>query len=350
MDRAAVWEFMERFVDLAAGAATLYTLAVADRSGLLGVLGDSNPRTAAQVAADADLDTRYTTEILHQLVTARVLDYDPATTSFVLPPEHATVVADDTSPYSMSGWLDMLPVAGGFIDDVAQAARSGGGVPASAFGEQMVHAVARANAPSTRILLTRRWLPAMPDVYARLDSGGRVADVGCGAGTAALTMAAGFPNSEIVGYDVDPAAIEAALAQAAEAELSNVTFAVCSAEEIPLEPGFDLITAFDVVHDLSRPAEAVTRFRRALVPGGTFLMMEPAVEPALEDNIEPRVALLYGVSLLFCMTQSLAAGGPGLGTAWGPEQAETLCREAGFSQFRRLPIDNPFSAFFEVRV
>lgn len=350
MDRAAVWEFMERFVDMAAGAATLFTLAVADRSGLLEVLGDSTSVTVAGAAAAADLDERYVEEILHQLAAARVLEYDPASQTFVLPPERATVIADDSSPYAMAGWLDMLPTAGNFIDEVAQAARTGGGVPASAFPDRMVNAVDRANAPSTRILLTRRWLPAMPDVVARLEVGARVADVGCGAGTALLTMATAFPESEFFGYDVDPRAVDLASEHARDSGLHNVHFEVLSADEIPTDPPFDLITTFDVVHDFAQPQAAVARFRQALADEGTFLMMEPAVNAALQDNIEPRVALLYGVSLLFCMTQSLAAGGAGLGTAWGPERAEALCREAGFGHFVRLPIENPFSAFYQVRV
>jgi SAM-dependent methyltransferase len=347
MDRAAVWEFMERFVEMASGAATLFTLAVADRAGLMGVLATSDPLTVEQAATSAGLDERYVKEILSQLAAAGVLDYDPATEAFVLPPERATVIADDTSPYAMTGWLDMLPTAGNFIDEVAEATRHGGGVPASHYPDRMVQAVDRANAPSTRILLTRRWLPTMPEVVEKLEGGARVADVGCGSGTAVLTMASAFPASEFVGYDLDPRAVEAATAKAAETGLANVSFEVLGAAEIPL--GFDLISTFDVVHDLADPLTALSRFREALNEDGTFLMMEPSVGARLEDNIEPRAALLYGVSLLFCMTQSLAAGGAGLGTAWGPEQAEALCREAGFTHFRRLPVDNPFSAFFEVR-
>lgn len=349
MDRAAVWEFMEQFVEMAAGAATVFTLAVADRSGLLDVLGTSEPITVDAAAASSGLEPRYVEEMLHQLASARVLDYDPESGAFRLPPERATVIADDSSPYAMAGWLDMLPTAGNFIDEVAEAARRGGGVAASTYPDRMVHAVDRANAPSMRILLTRRWLPAMPDVVERLEAGARVADVGCGAGTAVLTMATAYPNSTFTGYDVDPRAIEAAIAKMNESGPGNVAFEVRSADEIPTDPSFDLITCFDVVHDLADPVGAVTRAREALSADGTFLMMEPAVEARLEDNLEPRVALLYGVSLLFCMTQSLAAGGAGLGTAWGPERAESLCREAGFSQFRRLPIENPFSAFYEVR-
>lgn len=349
MERAAVWEFMEQFVDMAAGAATLFTLAVADRCGLLDVLGTSKPVTVADAATTSGLETRYVEEMLHQLASARVLDYDPESGTFLLPPERATVIADDSSPYAMAGWLDMLPTAGNFIDEVAEAARRGGGVAASTYPDRMVHAVDRANAPSMRILLTRRWLPAMPDVVERLEAGARVADVGCGAGTAVLTMADAYPNSTFTGYDVDPRAIEVATEKANEVGRGNVVFVVRSADEIPSDPSFDLITCFDVVHDLADPVGAVTRVRESLAADGTFLMMEPSVNASLEDNLEPRVALLYGVSLLFCMTQSLAAGGAGLGTAWGPERAESLCREAGFSRFRRLPIENPFSAFYEVR-
>ncbi|HVR31412.1 MAG TPA: class I SAM-dependent methyltransferase [Acidimicrobiia bacterium] len=349
MDRAVVWEFMERFVGFASGAATIYSLAVADRSGLLAVLADSTPMTLSETAGTADLDERYVEEILAQLTAAGVVDYDPMARTYLLPPEHATVIADDSSPYAMTGWLDMLPTAGMFIDDIAQAARTGGGVDAEDFGDRMVLAVDRANAPSTRILLTRRWLPTMPDVVARLEAGGRVADIGCGAGVAVLTMAAAYPNSEFVGYDVDSRAVAVARERGAASGLGNVAFEECSATEIPIEPRFDLITAFDVIHDLAAPRAAVARIREALADDGTFLMMEPAVHPDLEDNIEPRAALLYGVSLLFCMTQSLAAGGEGLGTAWGPRKAEDLCREAGFGHFRRLPVENPFSAFYEVR-
>ncbi len=340
---------MQRFVGMAAGAATLFTLAVADRAGLIAVLSTSQPMTVDEVAAAGDLDRRYVEEILSQLTTAGVLDYDPSAQTFVLPPERATVIADDTSPYAMTGWLDMLPSAGEFIDEVAYATRHGGGVPAARYPDRMVHAVDRANSPGTRILLTRRWLTAMPDVVRRLEEGARVADVGCGAGTAALTMAAAYPASFVTGFDLDPRAVELARARRAESGLTNVDFEVVSAEEIPVEPGFDLITAFDVVHDLADPEAALRRFREALGADGTFLMMEPAVAARLEENVEPRVALFYGVSLMYCMTQSLAAGGAGLGTAWGPVRAEELCRAAGFGEFNRLAIDNPFSAFYEVR-
>ena len=338
---------MERFVEMASGAATVFTLAVADRCGLLAVLADGIPRTRQEVAEAGDLDPRYTEEILHQLTAAAVLEYDPATENFSLTPERAAVIADDTSPYSMAGWLDMLPTAAVVVDEVAEAARRGGGVPPGAYPDRMVTGIDRANSPGMRILLARRWLPAMPAVVAKLEAGARVADVGCGSGTAVLTMAQAYPNSTVFGYDLDPRAIEVAKSRAEGHD--NARFEERSIEEIPLDPGFDLITSFDVIHDLAQPLQALQRIRQALAPDGVFLMMEPAVEPRLEDNRHAGAALQYGVSLLYCMTQSLAQGGAGLGAAWGPVAAEELCREAGFGSFRRLEIDNPFSAFFEVR-
>lgn len=348
MDRTAVWEFMERFVEMAAGAATLFTLAVADRSGLLEALADGQPHTVDDLVGAAGLDRRYTEEILFQLTAARVVDHDPSTRSFLLPAERGAVVADDSSPYAMTGWLDMLPTAAEFVDQVAHAARRGGGVASDAYPERMVHAVDRANAPSMRILLTRRWLPAMPDVVERVRAGGRVADIGCGSGAAAIAMATAYPNATVVGYDVDRRAIDTARRRALEAGLDNVSFEERGAEALPVQPGFDLVTAFDVVHDLADPEGVLRRIRDALAPDGAFLMMEPALSADIDDNIDPRSALFYGVSVMYCMTQSLAAGGPGLGTGWGWQRAEEMSRRVGFARFERLPIDNPFSAFFRL--
>ena len=349
MDRDRIWAFMNRFVDFAAGAATIGTLAVADRCGLLRTMAGAGPMTSAQVASAGGLVPRYAEEILGQLTTAGVVVYDPAGGTYQLPEEHAAVVADDTSPYSMAGWLDMLGGAGVMLDDIAEAARHGGGVPASEFPDRMVRGVARANGPSMRILLTRRWLPTMPDVVERLEAGARVADVGCGGGAAAITMASAYPASDIVGFDIDPRALAIAEEDAAAADLGNVRFEERSATDLPTTPPFDLVTCFDVVHDLADASDALVRIREALADDGTLLMMEPAVEADLEDNLDPRGSLFYGVSLLFCLTQSLAVGGEGHGAAWGPVEAEALCRHAGFESFRRLPIENPFSAFYEVR-
>ncbi len=342
LDRDKVWQFIDHFGQLTSATALVGVLAVADRSGLLAALAAAGWVTPEELARGR-YAPRYVREILLALASASVLEHDGE--RFRLPPEHAAVLVDATSPYLMAGWLDLLPALMGTIDAVAAVTVHGGGVPVSTFDDRVVAAIDRANSPSMKILLTRKWLPALPDLVTRLEAGARVADIGCGSGAAAIAMARAYPASTVTGYDIDPRPIERARLEARG--LANVTFEHLPAES--LSNGFDLITAFDVVHDLPDPKATLTRVRQALNPGGVFLMMEPNAGPTLAENMTAYGSLLYSLSVLYCLPQSLVGGGPGLGTAWGPVEAEKICRESGFTQFRRLEIENPYSAFYEVR-
>jgi SAM-dependent methyltransferase len=185
----------------------------------------------------------------------------------------------------------------------------------------------------------------VPGLAARLEAGIRVADVGCGSGTAAVLIAEAYPRCHVVGYEVSSDSIEVARSRAGG--LGNLEFMERAVEEIPTDPPFGLITSFDVIHDLAHPVTGLRRIREALAEDGLFLMMEPNAGSALEDNLSPRGAMLYGVSTLLCMTQSLASGGAGLGAAWGRQRAEDLATEAGFGSFQPLDdISNRFSAFY----
>jgi SAM-dependent methyltransferase len=348
MDRARIAEFLDRFVGYASGATTIGLLAVADRSGLLSWLGEHGSGTVEEIAEGAELEPRYVREILSGLAAAGAVEYVTDDGVFMLPPEHGLFLADESSPYFMGGWLDMLPAAIGQIDRVAHATRHGGGVGFEEFGPGMVTGIDRGNSPSQRVFLLDRWLPAVPGLIDRLDSGMRVADVGCGSGTVPTLIAEEFPASRVYGYDVSVDALTEARRRAEG--IPNVTFERSGANAIPVEPPFDLITAFDAIHDLADPLTALVRIREALGPDGQFLMMEPNASSYLENNLHDRGALLYGISALHCMTQSLAVGGEGLGAAWGRETAEDYARQAGFSRFEPLEdIENKFSAFYLLR-
>lgn len=331
------------------GGATLGLVGVADRVGLFACLAGAGPQTLEQIADRSGLQPRYLQELCSGLAAAEILHYEAATRSFELCDEHAACLADESSPYFLAGWSQMIPSILNAVPGVARACREGGGVAFDAFGDDMIEGIDRSNSPGMRILLTRKWLPAMPEVVERLRLGIRVADVGCGSGAAVLTMARAYPKSRIHGFDISARSIERARA-AAEAEgLANASFEPRGAEALPADPGFDLITTFDVIHDIAQPEHALKAIRRALADGGTYLMVEPDAGHDLEENLHPGGALLYAMSTLHCMTQSLAQGGVGLGAAWGPRRAQALCREAGFTRFERLDVDNPFNAFYEVR-
>ena len=185
----------------------------------------------------------------------------------------------------------------------------------------------------------------MPGLTEKLDTGISIADVGSGAGTAAILMAKAYPDCQVVGFDNSEASI--AVARARSDGLANVEFEEYAVEHIPSEPPFDLITSFDVIHDLADPLSGLQRICEALAVDGQFLMMEPNISSNLEDNLDPRGALLYGISTLHCLTQSLARDGEGLGAAWGRQKAEEYAQEAGFGSFRPLEeISNRFSSFF----
>jgi len=209
----------------------------------------------------------------------------------------------------------------------------------------MISGIDRGSTPSLRAFLISRWLPAVPGLVDRLRMGARVADVGCGSGTAVTLIGTAFPNSQVTGFEVSPEALS--LARDRARGLDNVEFAETDVVDLPIEPPFDLVTSFDVIHDLTDPLAGLRRIRSSLSPNGSYLMMEPNAGSEVEDNLTTRGALLYGISALHCMTQSLAGDGAGLGAAWGRERAESLADEAGFSSFRSLDdIANRFSAFY----
>lgn len=349
MDRPRIEAFLDRFVGYSAGAMTMALLAVADRSGLLAWLKDNGSGTVEAIAAGAGLEERYVTEIMSGLAASGVVDYDPATGIFTLPPEHALFVADETSPYFMGGWFDMVPAVMRQIDGVVDATLNGGGVEFEEYGPDLIRGLDRGNGPSQRVFLVSRWLPAVPDLVPVLDGGARVADVGCGVGTAAILMAKAFPSSQVTGYDVSLDSLEVAASRSDQVE--NVAFQQYSVDAIPTEPPNDLVTAFDVIHDLVDPLAGMTRIRESLAPGGRFLMMEPNLSSSLEDNLTDRGTLLYGISTMHCMTQSLARGGTGLGAAWGREKAAEYAERAGFGGFELVEaITNKFSAFYVLTV
>jgi 2-polyprenyl-3-methyl-5-hydroxy-6-metoxy-1,4-benzoquinol methylase len=348
VNKEAMREFMGRFMEMTTGAAVLGVVAVADRTGLFRELQGQGPLALDEIARRSGFQIRYLEEILATLSAARIVVYDAEADTYDLSEEHAACLADESSPYFLAGWSQMVPALYGAIPGVAKACHEGGGVPFSEFGEDMIEGIARSNGPGTRLLLTRKWLPLMPDMVSRLESGIRVADVGCGAGAAALTMARAYPNSEILGYDVDASSLERARLAAEEAGATNASFERIDGQAIPSDPGFDLITTFDVIHDVVDPLAVLGQIRSALRDGGCYLMVEPVAGDSLAENLHSAGALTYAMSTLHCMTQSLAHGGVGLGAAWGPQRAEQYCRDAGFTGFMRLEVPNPFNAFYRV--
>jgi SAM-dependent methyltransferase len=338
LDRRRVQEFARTlFGHYTSGVLTLM-VQIGHETGLFEALAEA-PGTSAQVAARAGLDERYVREWLGAVTTGGIVEYEPADGRYRLPAEHAACLTG-RSPRNLAPRSATLPMLARRLSGVVDAFRRGGGVPYSAFRPDFTESMDAGWRLLYDGMLIKSFLPLAQGIPERLAEGVSAADVGCGTGHAVNLMARAFPRSTFVGYDIGEDAIERARAEALAMGLPNARFEVLDAARLPDAPPFDVITSFDAIHDQRDPAAALAAIARALAPGGVYLMMEPRASSRLEDNVgNPVAPYMYGVSVLHCMTVSLAEGGAGLGTCWGEETARRMLGEAGFAsvEVREVP-------------
>jgi len=346
-DRAA--DFTGRVLADTAAAATVVLAALGDRLGLFKNLADHGPGTSGELASRTGLSERYVREWLAGMLAAGYLAYDDAQHSYALPAEHVPALATEPGPAFFGGVHQELIGAIQRYDRVAQAFRRGGGIRPADLHPDVWAGGSRFSAQWHQNMLVQQWLPLVPDITAKLQAGGRVADVGCGTGQALIALAGAFPAITASGYDAHPPSVEQARRAAAEAGVADrISFhALDAAAGLP-EP-YDVITTFDVVHDAADPLALLRSIRDALQPGGRYLCLEVNCSDQPASNVGPIAALLYGFSILYCMTTSLADGGEGLGTLGLPEPVlRQLARKAGFTQMRHVEMDNPFNSLYEL--
>jgi 2-polyprenyl-3-methyl-5-hydroxy-6-metoxy-1,4-benzoquinol methylase len=348
LDQAKLEAFVERVV-LDIGTSMRGGLCyIGDKLGIFKALAASGPVTSAGLAEITGLDERYLREWLGSMATAEYVEHDTDTGTYYLPPEHALPLADEEFPLFTGGFLQMVVPTVSVAPQVAEAFKTGRGVTQDQYLPDMYEAIERGTAPWYKHHLVQTWIAALPEVEGKLEQGGRALDVGCGGGRAAITIAKAFPNAGVLGVDVHAGSIERARANAAAEGLDDrVGFEVRDGGELP-SGQFDFITTFDVVHDSVDPIGLMSSIRGALAPGGTYLMLEMNASGEVEGNRNPVGRFLYNVSTLYCMTTSLAHGGAGIGACMGEEKARELAYAAGFTQFRKLPIDDPFSVLYAI--
>jgi len=333
-----------------AGAMAAGMAYVGARTGLFRAMSGKGPMPAEDVVRESGLQPRYVEEWLKGMVSAGYLEYDPAARTYALPEEHAYFLASDGTDHYVGGLFAMVPVLMRVAPRVADAFGQGGGVAFEEFGPECVSVLDLVNRGQYEHRFTDYWLKALPEIVARLQAGGRALDVGCGAGSVCMALARGFPQAEIVGIDPDAESIRLAKTAAKSAGFEGrIRFLAQRSGEIERGEGFDLITICDCVHDLAEPVATLNEVRKLLKPDGALFIVEPRAADRLEDNCNAVATMFYGFSLFHCMTQSLARGGPGLGTCLGPAGTEKLVREAGFKEVKVLEIKSQVSLFYAAR-
>jgi SAM-dependent methyltransferase len=350
MNKDKVKIFADKVYGDMAGAMAVGMAYVGVKTGLYRAMQGKGPMQASEVIAATGLQARYVEEWLKGMTASGYLDYDSGADKYSLPEEHAFLLASEGTDHFMGGLFYFGAALLGAAPKVADAFRNGGGVRFEEYGPECVTALDMINSGQYENRLGSYWLNKMPDVVQRLQDGGRVLDFGCGVGRVGATIAKAFPKCEVVGLDRDAETIKQARAAASEAGLGDrIRFIANAAGELESGKGFDLVTACDCIHDFTAPGRTLGEMRRLVKPDGVLFVVEPRAADRIQDNIGSIPAMYYGFSLFHCMTQSLADGGPGLGTCMGPRQTEALLREAGFGRVEMLDIKSQTNLFYAAR-
>jgi SAM-dependent methyltransferase len=335
------------------GAVTAGMVHLGDHLGLYSTLAEAEqPMTSAELASLAGLDERWVREWLRNQGAARLLEFDE-NERYRLSSEGAAVLATPEHPAYGAGWFQQLPGLIERLHDLPESFRTGRGYDYDAHGPEAAEGIERSFEPWYRNFLVPVALPALDGVVDRLVDGAVVADVGCGAGVAASLIAQAYPASEVHGYEISRHALDRARQRAQRLGLGNLHFHDVRDEPLPSDEGVDLVTTFDCVHDMTDPDHVVRAIRRAIAPEGAWLLVDMKARDTYAENVakNPMAALMYGVSVLSCLASALSEpGGAGLGTLGLPEhRAREMAEAAGFTRFRRLDVDHPINAFYEIR-
>ncbi|MFC5947761.1 methyltransferase domain-containing protein [Pseudonocardia lutea] len=347
MDQDKVGEFLGRFVADIGATGAAGSVVVGNRLGLYTALA-RGPATPAVLAERSGCAERPLTEWLRGQAAGGYVTYDTTTGEFSLTEEQAFCLVDPDGPNVSEAYRLVL----GYLraeELIAESFRTGTGLPWHAHHEDVFTGCAAFYRSGYVVDLVPTWIPALEGVQAKLETGARVADVGCGLGESSVLLAKAFPNSTFVGSDYHSASVDQARKRAADAGVGDrVSFEVASAQGFT-GTGYDLIAMFDCLHDMGDPVGAARHVREALAPDGTWMVVEPAAGDTVADNLHPVGRLYYSGSTFLCVPTALSQpGGYALGAQAGEFPIRQIAAEAGFTRFRRAS-QSAFNAVYEIR-
>jgi 2-polyprenyl-3-methyl-5-hydroxy-6-metoxy-1,4-benzoquinol methylase len=346
----------ERLFGATIGALELFSIYLGAELGLYRALVEHGPLNAADLADRAEIAPRYAEEWLEQQAVAGLLDVEgpPAADArrYRLAPDHARVLADSDDPAHVAPFGHMLAGIGGVLAQVADAYRTGRGVPYAAYGHAFRHGQGHINRPAFTHELPTAWLAAMPDVVARLEGARhpRIADIGCGQGWSTLAIAGAFPNAWVDGLDLDEASIADARSHAAEAGVDGrVRFLEVDATALADHGPYDLSLILEALHDMAVPLEALRAARAATAPGGTVLVVDERVADRFTAPGDEVERMMFGWSVTHCLpSQMVEQPTAALGTALRADDLRALAAEAGFGRVEVLPVENDFFRLYRL--
>jgi len=353
MDPAAE-QLAGRIFEAGLAALELATIHLGDRLGLYRALADNGPLTAPGLAEVAGIAPRYATEWLEQQASAGIVAVnDPAITAdrrrYTLPAGCEAVLLDPVSPGYVLPLADLSQIIPPVMTSLVQAYRSGDGVPYRDYGFHDIQAAL--NRPDFSTLLAGEWIPAIPDVDARLRDGGRAVEFGCGEGWAAIGIAIGYPTATVTGFDLDDASIAAARRHAADAGVDDrVRFEVADVAALSAEGGYDVVFCFEMLHDLAHPVAALQAARRLTGDGAApVIIMDERAAETFSAPADPIQRFFYAASVLHCLPVGRCAEHSAqTGTVMRPDTLRRYGHDAGFTEVTVLPIEHDMFRFYRL--
>jgi len=337
----------------------MLSIYVGDRLGLYRALSRVGPSIAGELARAVGIHERYAREWLEQQAVAGIVEVvtenaDGEARTYALAPGHAEVLLDRDSLNYLLPVTWAIPGLAATLPALLAAYRGGGGVPYTDYGAEFRNSIALLNRPMFLNLLGSEWLPAMPDVDRRLraDPPARVADVGCGTGWSSIAIARAYPKVRVDGFDLDEASIASARENAVKAGIGErLTFESHDAATAGQPGTYDLVTAFETIHDMSDPIRVLSAMRALVAPGGAVLVADEKVAEAFTAPGDEVERFMYGWSVLHCLPVGrVDPPALGTGTVMRPETLKRYATEAGFSGVEILPIEHDTWRFYRLQI
>jgi SAM-dependent methyltransferase len=349
MDKHKLELFTERLLVETNAAMSCLNLYLGYRLNLFRSLMGKQRSTPKELAAITGCSERYVKEWLECMTAGGYLVQEP-TERYSLPLEHAAVLVDhDDASFAMP-FVCFIPALAGVLPKLEDAFRSGEGVPIENYDEGSREAIGQGNRSLFISEYVDKWLPKLPDVVERLKAGGKAVDVGCGAGWSSIALAKKFPDVRIDAVDPDFAAIKQARRNAnQEGVTDQIRFYCSTIERAPLGSRYDLVTAFDCLHMMAYPVQALKVMRRLISFDGAVLIAEKAVGDTLESNGNLLGHMSYNLSVLHCLP--LAMDFPetaAIGAVMGFSKLKGYATQSGFSKVEVLPIENRLLRFYRL--
>jgi 2-polyprenyl-3-methyl-5-hydroxy-6-metoxy-1,4-benzoquinol methylase len=348
-------ELVNRLFESTLGAFDIFSVYLGDRLGYYRSLANDGPATTAELASRTGTAERYAREWLEQqAVTGFVSCENPAADvgerRYSLPEGYNAVLVDPDSPTAMAPMAQIVSGCVKPLHAVVDAFRTGGGVPYADYGVDLHEGQAGTTRPQFRHLLAQEWLPAMPDIDAKLQAGARVADIGMGQGRSSIAIARAYPKTTVDGFDLDEASVRAANANVREAGVGDrVRFHVRDAGDPDLAGQYDFALAVECIHDMPNPVAVLGAMRRLVGDGGTVLIVDEKVADtfgAIGDDVE---RFMYGFSILHCLPVGMVdQPSAETGTVIRESTMRRYAEDAGFTSVNVLPIEHDFFRFYRL--